>query len=93
MIFYIFSAIALITSIFCIFLFYDFSTKRKFLFADIFINDFEISKERIKLSIDYSELVIDDFEQRWKGHINKRTLKLYLGKLIEEQYYQQINQL
>lgn len=93
MIFYIFSAIALITSIICIFLFYDFSSRRKFLFADIFINDYELSKERIKLSIEISDIIIDDFEQRWKGHISKRTLKIYLGKLIEEQYYQQIKQL
>lgn len=63
---YIFFSIALITSIICIFMFYDFKSNRKFLFADIFVNDFEISKKRIIFNSELSDEIINDFEERWK---------------------------
>lgn len=86
---YGFFALALITSIISIFLFYDFRSNRKYIFADVFMQDFEVTQKSIIEHFDESELIIDLFERRWQGHISKRTLKTYIGKLIETQqiYY------
>lgn len=85
---YGFFALALITSIVCIFLFMDFKTHRKYIFADVFMKDFEITEKAIIDNLDDSEMIIDLFEKRWQGFIAKRTLNTYIGKLIEIQQLQ-----
>lgn len=79
---YAFFALALITSIVCIFLFLDFKTHRKYIFADVFMKDFELTEKAIQDCFEDSELIIDLFKERWTGLIAKKTLNLYIGKLI-----------
>lgn len=85
----ILSSVAIATSIICLFIFADFKIKQKFKFTDYFINDFEICKKTIKLHKEFSNVVIDDFEERWKGKLSKRTLNLYIGKLLETSFNNQ----
>ena len=43
---------------------------------------------RIIQNIDDSDKLIDDFEERWKGHISPKKLRYAIGKLIDASFYQ-----
>lgn len=83
---YGFFGLALITSIVCVFLFVDFKSNRKYIFADVFMKDFELTEKAIKLNLNESDLIIDLFVSRWSGLIAKKTLNIFIGKLIKLQY-------
>ena len=87
---YGFFALALITSIVCIFLFIDFKTHRKYIFADVFMKDFELTDKAIQRNLEDADLIIDLFIKRWTGLIAKNTLNLYVGKLLHTQFISEI---
>lgn len=57
-----------------------------------FTKDLEKTRNSCRFTtVEGCDILIDDFERRWKGRVDKEYLNYSIGKLIEAQFQNELN--